>query len=206
MAEPTTAQVAIEIVKIGTGIATPILVAILGFRLNRTMQGLAAAQWANQKVVEKRLTVFDESAPLLNDLYCYLMFVGNWKELKPNELVQRKRQLDKKIYVYAALFSQDLIDSYNAFIHACFETYNGPGHDARIRTYVESPDGDRRRTLPSWEAPWDNLFSKNVSSKAEVKRKYQELMATFSSELGLGLDRKLKQSPSNSNWSRRRDR
>ena len=91
MAEPNVTQIAIEVVKIVTGIATPVLVAIIGFRLNRTMKGLAAAQWANQKVIEKRIAVFDDLAPLLNDLYCYLMFVGNWKELKPNDIVQKKR-------------------------------------------------------------------------------------------------------------------
>ena len=32
------------------------------------MQRLAAAQWTNQKVIEKRIGIFDELAPLLNDL------------------------------------------------------------------------------------------------------------------------------------------
>jgi hypothetical protein len=187
MAEPNATQIAIEIVKIATGIATPVLVAIIGFRLNRTMQGLAAAQWANQKAVEKRIAVFDDLAPLLNDLYCYLMFVGNWKELKPNEVVQKKRQLDKKFYVYAALFSPELIRVYNDFIHCCFETYISPGHDARIRTRVESPDGDRRKALPTWETTWDGLFSERVSSKDDVKSAYQRLMTAFSLQLGLGL-------------------
>lgn len=187
MAEKSVADITIEVVKIATGIATPILVAIIGFRLNKTLQRLAAAQWANQKVIEKRIAVYDELAPLLNDLYCYLMFVGNWKELKPTDIVQKKRQLDKKIYVYSALFSQEMIYDYNNFIYYCFETYVGAGQDALIRTLIESQDGDRRKVLPNWDKSWDDLFSKSVFPTDEVRSAYQQLMTSFSRELGLGL-------------------
>jgi hypothetical protein len=187
VAELDATQIVIESVKIAVGVTTPILVAIIGFQLNRTMQKLASAQWANQKVIEKKIAVFDNLAPMLNDLYCYLAWVGNWKEMKPDEVVQKKRQLDKQFYIYSALFSPELVKAYNDFIHCCFETYTGAGHDARIKTHINLGNADRRKYASPWDGAWDALFSKSISSTDEVRSKYNKLMNTFSLELGLGL-------------------
>ena len=183
MAESNT----IEIVKIFTGMVTPLIVAYFGFKLNRTMQQLAAAQWANQKVIEKRISIFDELAPLLNELYCYMIFVGNWKELTPADIIRYKRLLDKRIYVSAAFFSPGLVSSYDDFIGCCFETFTGAENDARIRSPIECINGDRRKSLPTWEKEWDNCFSTSQTTKEVLKVAYNELMAVFSSELWFGI-------------------
>jgi hypothetical protein len=54
--------------------------------------------WTNQKVIEKRIDVYDKLAPMLNDLYCYFYYVGNWKELTPIRIIETKRKLDKTFY------------------------------------------------------------------------------------------------------------
>jgi hypothetical protein len=80
MAIPT---LALEALKIITGVATPILVALIGIRLDKIMQSLSAAQWGNQKLIEKRLDVFNKVASEINALYCYIRFIGTWKEPTP---------------------------------------------------------------------------------------------------------------------------
>jgi hypothetical protein len=80
MANPT---LALEALKIITGVATPILIALIGFRLNKIMQSLPAAQWGNQKLIEKSLDIFNKAASEINVLYCYIRFIGTWKEPTP---------------------------------------------------------------------------------------------------------------------------
>lgn len=53
------------------------------------------AQWTNQKLIERRIAVFDEMAPLLNDLFCFFRFVGDFRAITPPEAVSRKRSLDR---------------------------------------------------------------------------------------------------------------
>src|SRR5438552_4634826 len=100
----------LEIVKLLVSGLTPIVVLIIGIWISRSLKRLEFLQWTNQKITEKRIAVFEELAPLLNDLLCYFTFVGCWKDLSPPELVKRKRLMDRIVNVNAPLFSKEFIN------------------------------------------------------------------------------------------------
>src|SRR6266536_4422049 len=184
----TTASVwnALEIAKLTVSALTPIVVIAIGFWINRRLKGLEYLQWTNQKVTEKRIAVFDDLAPLLNDLYCYFTYVGCWKDLTPVEVVSRKRKMDRIVHVNAPLFSREFVDRYTEFIGVCYETYTGWGQDAKLRTQWE-----RRKESAgdSWKREWENYFSDPTdrSEPQVLKNQYASLMSCFSMELGVGL-------------------
>jgi hypothetical protein len=176
----------LEIAKLLISALTPIVVILVGFFINRNLKQLEAIQWANQKVVEKRLAVFDALAPSLNDLLCYFTYIGNWKELSPPKIVEIKRTLDKKAYTNAPLFSRQFLDRYSAFIGTCFRTYWGWGHDAKLRT------GTKRRrdaAQADWKPEWDeySTVAADIPDAEEVREKYNALMKALAQELGVGL-------------------
>ena len=70
----------LEILKLVVGALTPLVLLFVGVWVNRIAKRVEAAQWANQKLVEKRIAIYDELAPILNDLYCYYKCVGNYKD------------------------------------------------------------------------------------------------------------------------------
>lgn len=182
----------LEIAKLIASFLTPLLILLLGILVTRLSEQFKTTLWANQKVIEKRIAIYDKMAPLLNDLYCYYCFVGSWKELTPPDLIVIKRTLDKQVYVYAALFSDEFRESYFRFIHLCFETYSGPGYDAKLRTYItgQTQAQDRRRASPAgWDDTWDQMFSVHSETVPieMIKEAYNALMASFSKELGIGL-------------------
>lgn len=181
----------LEVAKLIVSFMTPLLILLLGILVTRLSEQFKAALWANQKVIEKRIVVYDKTAPLLNDLFCYFYIVGNWKEQTPPEVLAKKRALDKEVYVYTALFSDEFRKSYFQFIHLCFVTYTGPGQDAKLRTYITGQSYDRRAaSVDEWKATWDSMFSDytEVPGKEAVREAYEALMASFSRELGVGLN------------------
>lgn len=179
---------ALEITKLMAGALTPISVAILGLFLGRAAKRFEARQWANQKVVEKRIAVYDLVAPQLNDLYCYLCRVGNWKELSPADIILTKRKTDRTVYVYRPLFSPLLFETYQAFVGCCFATWSGEGHDARILTDVEKHKAAALLAGKPWDALWSNKFdSSKAVPIARTQAAYDALMMRFSKELGVGL-------------------
>ncbi|HTY11540.1 MAG TPA: hypothetical protein VMF88_10750 [Bacteroidota bacterium] len=181
----------LELIKILVDVLTPLLLLLLGIWVNRIAKRIEATQWTNQKVVEKRIIVYDELAPLLNDMYCYYEFVGNWKELTPVQIIETKRKLDEKVHIYAPLFSPSFISSFKKFEDLCFQTFVGAGLDAKLRTPIKSSDGDRRQSSKvHWESKWQTLFSSpsNCSDPIDIHDAYQSLMGTFSKELGIGLN------------------
>ncbi len=177
----------LEIIKVVISVLTPLIVATVGYIINNRLKQLEQAQWANHKLIEKRIAVFDDVAPLLNDLLCYFTYVGCWKDKKPDEIVKLKRELDRKIYVNAPLFQREFLEKYNAFMSLCYMTYAAWGQDAKLRTDRQQ---HRDASPNNWDAEWDRSFTdeSDCSTPSEVGDAYRELMCSFSSEIGIGLE------------------
>ena len=130
----------------------------------------------------ERLALFDQLAPLLNDLYCFYVRVGGWKEITPPQALDIKRQLDRQISVNAPLFSSRFRRMYDQFMQLCFDMMAVDGQDARLRTLIEHRDN-----LSTWHMEWRTLFCDPNKSPPpyEVLAAYEALMACFTRELGI---------------------
>src|SRR5450759_5053233 len=155
----------LEIAKLLVSTSVPILVVIFAFQFNKAIKKLDKLQWTNQKVIEKRIEVYDIIVPKLNDLLCYYCYIGNWKEITPKELIEIKRVLDKKMNVYAPLFSSEVLENYNLLIDMCFEKFTGWGNDAKINSLFER----RKECDPKWQKIWEECFSSSFIKKHKDK-------------------------------------
>lgn len=178
----------LEIAKLVVGVLTPLSVALLGWLFSRQLKRLDLSNWTNQKLIEKRLTIYDEIAPRLNKLLCFFTWVGYWKTVSPTEAIQAKRELDRTLNIYRHVFEPEVYDAYQDFIQVLFETYTGPGHDARLRALIWGPDGDRRTDCGfAWDEAWTASFSEpgQAVDKAQVRARYKALMAALTRSLGV---------------------
>jgi hypothetical protein len=171
----------LEIVKLGFSALTPIALAILGFYIQRVTKRLENRQWTNQKLIEKRLVIYDQIAPLMNDLLCYFTYVGCWKEMDPPAVVKMKRELDKRVYLAAPLFPEAFVSAYDAFAKACFSAYGQWGTDATLRT---APQNREKYHSTAWQPEWAKCFSQDVTDPKEIQRVYQEVMLQFTASFG----------------------
>ena len=62
-AHPATLWNSLEVAKLLVSALTPLAVLTFGFWINRRLKRVEHLQWASQKVIEKRLVVFDQVAP-----------------------------------------------------------------------------------------------------------------------------------------------
>jgi hypothetical protein len=93
-----------------------------------------------RRAVGKRLEIWDKAAPMMNDIYCYLLFIGKWKQFAPTDIIERKRDLDTLMYSNRILFTPDFFKAYEDFIGAAFEPYGGKwAQDAPIKTIQTRP-------------------------------------------------------------------
>ena len=190
----------LEIVKLIVSVMTPMTIVFLGYLVNRMVQRLEQARWANQKVIEKRILVFDKVAPLFNDIYCYFRYIGNWKKLSPVDIIEAKRTLDKEMHINSPLFSHEFMDLYRQFRDLCFRPFSGVGKDAKLRASIDSADGNRRKVFGAeWSEEWDKMFADPGENSDDIQLKrdehqekiyliYNKLTNKFSQELGVGLN------------------
>jgi hypothetical protein len=178
------AWTSLEIAKLAVAALTPLLVVAAGFWLNGRLKSLEQAQWSRQKVIERRITAYDELARPLNDLFCFFCYVGSWKELQPSNVVALKRKLDQTAHISAPLFDKDFLNQYNALLDQCFATFGRWGDDAKLRTL---PDRRRQAAETSWQEDWDECFAgtDEVTEPEDVKKAYGELMAYLARAIGV---------------------
>ena len=92
-------------------------------------------------MVTRRLDIFAQLAPGLNQLLCFATFVGGWKELKPLDVIAIKRRLDETMYAYRVLFSEELFKAYCHFMRTLFDMWTSTDADAPLRAPIESQWG-----------------------------------------------------------------
>jgi hypothetical protein len=172
----------LEVAKLWASLLIPAALAGFGVYIHRVTKKFEHLQWRSQKLIEKRLTVYDDLAPLLNDLLCYFTYVGCWRDLDPPDVVALKRVVDKKIYLAAPMFSEEFFAACMEFQSLCFETYTGWGRDASLRTHFE-----RRREgrIEDWRSEWENCFSMNAIEPSRIRIAHQRVMEAFSKDIGV---------------------
>src|SRR5438552_6886102 len=123
----------LEATKLFVSLLTPIAVAVFGFLMSRKLKQLDLRQWRSQKLIEKRLSVYDDLVPDLNKLLCYFTYVGDWRDTNPPEIVALKRSIDRKVYLAAPLFSPSFFEKTMAFLHLCFKPLTDWGWVPRLK-------------------------------------------------------------------------
>lgn len=170
---------------------TPITVAGLGVFVARTGRRLERVQWANQTVITRRLEIFGQVAPKLNQLLCFATFVGGWKEIEPLVVIKLKREIDEIMYANRVLFSDELFEAYREFMAALFAMYATTGADAHLRAPIDSKWGDRRK-LRWWAPQMEGLFSVDQpGSMDDIQATYEHLGERFRTDLYVTHDRTL---------------
>ncbi len=162
---------------------TPLTVAALGVLFARTSRRIEQIQWANQIVVTRRLDIFAQLAPGLNQLLCFATFVGGWKQTQPRQAIAIKRSLDETMYANRVLFSGQLFTAYHQFMTALFAMYASTDADAHLRAPIESRWGNRRN-MPWWDDSMTALFSAaSPASIDDIQAAYDQLTQRFRADL-----------------------
>jgi hypothetical protein len=175
----------LEVTKLLVGAMGPLMVALVGFGLSRRLKRLELSQWANQKVVEKRIRVYEEVVPKLNQVYCFFTERGTWKALTPPGLIDLKRELDQAVHVNAPLFSPGVLRLYFAFMDGCFRTHKGVGVDAEI---LKSHEYHKLAAGTGWNSAWEKGFSGKREVDAEtLSERYRAVVGAMAAELGVNL-------------------
>jgi len=187
MDSPESAISVFEMLKLLIQFLTPVTVLGLGWYLNQRLKKIDFNHWSNQKVIEKRLEIYDEIAPKLNMLLCFYTWIGDWKEISPDDVMRAKRELDKALNIYRHLFDDNVYSSYQSYAHLLFEHYVGAGMDAKFLTTIIGPGGDRSGHCSyDWNKEWNDSFSiKDVPQINDVRESYYDLMNNLKASIGL---------------------
>lgn len=169
----------IEVAKILLSFITPVIVLILGVWAKKIATKHEKRLSLNDKIIEKRVAIYEEIGKDLNDIYTFLLQIGNWKDFTPAQIVQKKRNVDKIMYVNRPYWSNKAFSAYMSFMSSGFEMFTGVGEDAKLKTITY-----QFKSLPNWEDDWQKFFFEEGYDNNNIVLNYQSLMKEFSEQFG----------------------
>jgi hypothetical protein len=156
-----------------------IAILISGLWSNRSLEKLKARIQSSQTVVAKRVELYSNIQEPLNEIYCYIKRVGSWKEYTPEDVIDLKRSVDKKIYSSLPFWSEEMRKTYFEFMDICFETNRGHRINAGIIA-----DPSKYRELQSWKPEFEDYFCGSYS-ESKLDEMNIKLMSAFSKDFGV---------------------
>jgi hypothetical protein len=158
----------------------PLAIFAAGALLATQAREFEANQWIQRKRYDTRLERWEEIAPLLNDLLCFFMLFGQFRDVTPPNAIKLKRQLDRAVYANQHVFGVPFLRAYDHFTSLCFKTYaGGVGRDALIRASVAVQRAER---ASAWRDSWDKLFvtdREDVRPREDLVAAYNALFKTY---------------------------
>ena len=110
----------------------------------------------NDRIIEKRVSIYEKIGKDLNDVYAFLTQVGDWKEFTPEDIIKKKRAVDKIMYINRPYWSDKAFKAYLNFMNSAFEIFTGVGEDAKLKTITW-----QFQSLPTWDDKWNKFFAEN---------------------------------------------
>ena len=169
----------LEIDKLCAGLLTPILVAWFGFLVQQQLAEQSRSWQSQQRLADRRIQVYDSVRNERNRIYCFIEDVGSWKEDNPETAVGYKRMIDRAMHTNRAIWAADTFQSYLDYMNAAFETYQGVGTDAKLKT----TDLEKKVGVPGWRPDWSGRLT-GTRDTAHRKR-YDKLVDLMSRDISL---------------------
>ena len=165
-----------DYVRLALDIATPLAVLLTGWMLKRREQ-------LNGELIRKRIAIYEEVAPLANDILCFYGAVGRWRELDPARVIDCKRKIDRTMHVYRHFWGAEVWRAHKAFSAACFVEYaGGAGLPAKLKLDVAHL---RRDMGDGWREEWLGQLAEGSHSIGTVRRAYEAWMVSFAHDIGV---------------------
>jgi len=170
----------LEFARLGVAALTPLMTLVVGVLVVHLGTKLDTTKQLHAELLRKRLHLFEEVAPRLNDIFCFFQAVGHWSELSPEEVIARKRAIDREIQVNRYLFRSEFWDAYRRFEESHFEMFTTPGRPARLRLDL---DHLRKRLGDYFKSDWLPFTASKPGNAEEQREHYQALMTILGNEV-----------------------
>ena len=162
---------------------TPLAIVLAGYFINRSIKSREHEMVALRRKQDIRKEIYDEIGQKLNQIFCYICDVGDYGLYEPAQIIQFKRDLDRKFHVYRKLWSEKTVRAFNDFIGSAFQPFaGGTGSHARIRATTVEKKAFFQRVGRNWDSNWDKLFTA-PDNMADVFSLYDKLVEAFAEDI-----------------------
>jgi hypothetical protein len=171
-----------ELAKLIASFLTPLAIAFVGLLVQRTLAAQSRTWKVEDRLADKRVEIYEKIGVDLNRIYCYVMDVGDFKDEIPDKIIDAKRNVDRNMFIYQAIWPEETFKCFQEYIDSAFLHSRGErGDDAMIRATVLEKKAAREKRHKQWPDAWNERFTGERDTSH--KTKYAELMKLISRDL-----------------------
>lgn len=163
--------------KVILSILTPLVLLVLTYVVNNAIQEKGATLTRQEQILSEKQKIYADLGPRLNMIYVYVADVGDFRSYTPIEIVKAKREADQKFLTYKPYWSDKTEKNCDIFMNAAFQTYNGAGLPAKIRTSSGQKIAAYKVDHLTWDKTWDAYFTGTADS--EIRDKYYDVVSSL---------------------------
>jgi hypothetical protein len=167
----------LEIWKVYVSVLTPIVLVVLTYVVNNAIQERGALLKREEQILSEKQKIYAELGRRLNIFYIYVSDIGDFSSYTPPRVIEMKREADRQFFMYLPYWSEKTEKLYTEYMMAAFQTYNGAGLPAKIKSYKDQKVAAYGVSKLSWDASWDSYFLEKVDN--DISSKYYSLVESF---------------------------
>ncbi|EAO3108884.1 hypothetical protein AC369_03105 [Salmonella enterica subsp. diarizonae] len=173
----------IEIIKLIVSVIISLSVASIAYVVQHSVVEQQAHRTLlsniSAKIIDKRLSIYDQIKIPLNRIYCFIEEKGDWQSYSPEEIIKTHNMLNEIVYSQRAIWSKKTIERYTEYMNQQAFIIDNIHHGIKIRAEIN----DLRRAAPGWNDNYRTLFTGERS--IFHRNAYQELNNALAEDLML---------------------
>lgn len=163
----------LEIFKAIISAMSPVILVIIGFIINDAIQKsgslLKKDEASSQQISLLKQGVYSDLGEKLNKIYIFVADFGDFRSFTPIDIIDMKRSSDRKFFMYSPYWSCQTEIRYKKFMETAFQTNNGPGVSAKVRTLRFEKQEAYKNTGKEWNSDFDNYFTEERDNTIHEK-------------------------------------
>ncbi|RTL91185.1 hypothetical protein EJV44_20260 [Ancylobacter aquaticus] len=168
-------------VEIAISALTPIALTILTYFITNAINKNQHKLRTNENLVGEKRLIYSDIGRSLNIIYIYSADIGDFRLFSPDQIIDLKRDVDRKFNMYKPYWSSETINRYNSFMNSAFVMYIGVGEKPLIYGEFEEKKEAFVKDGRQWEPYWDYMFTNDKDPS--LSENYEKLVASFLSDI-----------------------
>jgi hypothetical protein len=162
----------LEIAKLCCGLATPLIIAVIGFVITHQIEEQKRLQ---ETVSAGRNKIYEDVKHGLFHIFSYIEDIHTWKEDDPDKISGYRHCVNEAMWAEPNYWRPNTFQAFKDYMDVAFQTFAGPATDALIKA-----NSNQKHLLPNWKPEWEKRLTGSVDPTHRAKyEKFQDLMYRY---------------------------
>lgn len=155
--------------KVAVSALTPVAIAALTYFVSDALNERQSSLRRGEQILSEKQKTYARIGEDLNVIYTFAADIGDFRHYTPEQIIEKKRGVDRIFYMYRPYWSSKTQENYRRFMEAAFTTYASSGKNALINASTNEKQAAFAADDRPWDPAWERLFTGQTHPELEQR-------------------------------------